>query len=224
MTERKGVKTYLKVHLDKLIRPFDKECSADIQMEIRKPLFFREISIPHPNRILNRDLPHQQTIHPPEAKLHEFHTLSFQMFRQPDINPGREVAQSVDLTHDTRLSKDVIILNAVQQLRETPEGIRFDGVEDRFGELAGIHAAFDIVVGDVAAEEDLPERGDEVVDSLDVAARWVPDRPDVEDAFEGALGGFVAVELEVRARAGDVDGDLVPECFVEAADAGLVCG
>ncbi len=40
------------------------------------------------------------------------------------------------------------------------------------------------------------------------------DRPDVQDAFQGALGGFVGVELEVRGGAGDIYADLVPECFV----------
>lgn len=115
------------------------------------------------------------------------------MLRQARINPRRQISQRTNLSYNAWLRENVIILYAVEHFREAPEGIRFDGVEDRFGELAGVHAGGDIGIGDVAAEEDLPEGGDEVVDALDVAAGRVADRPDVEDPFQGALGCFVAI-------------------------------
>ena len=42
------------------------------------------------------------------------------------------------------------------------------------------------------------------------------DSPDVENAFEGALSCFVAVELEVWRGSRDVYRDLMPEGFIEA--------
>lgn len=193
-------------------------------MEVGEALLFGHVGVPHSDCIFDGYLTHEQTIHPSETKLHEFHALAFQMLRQAGINTRSQIAQRTDLADDPRLSKDIVILYPIEQFRQTPKRIRLHGIEDRFGKLAWIHAAFDVVVRDIAAEEDLPERGDEIVDALYVAARWVADRPDVEDAFEGALCGFVAVELEVGTRTGDVDGDLVPEGFVEAADASLGCG
>lgn len=68
----------------------------------------------------------------------------------------------------------------------------------------------------------MPEGCHEVVYPLDVAACWVADGPDIEDALEGSLGGFVAVEFEVGVCSWDVDTDLVPDCFVEAATSAAV--
>lgn len=34
-----------------------------------------QIRVPHSNRILHADLPHQQTIHPAKGELYEFYTL-----------------------------------------------------------------------------------------------------------------------------------------------------
>ena len=144
------------------------------------------------------------------------------MLRQPGVDAGSEIPQRTNLTYYTRLSKDVVVLYAIEQFGETPEGVRLDGVQDGLRQLAGIHAAFDVVIRDVASEEDLPEGRDEVVDTLHVAARWVADGPDVEDALEGALSGFVAVKLKVRTCARDVDGDLMPESFIKTPDTCLV--
>jgi len=38
-----------------------------------------QIGIPHSDRILDTDFSHQQAIHPPERKLHEFDVLGLQV-------------------------------------------------------------------------------------------------------------------------------------------------
>ena len=90
--------------------------------------------------------------------------------------------------------------------------------------MAGIHAAFDVRIRDVAAEEDLPKGRYEIVDALDVAAGGMADSPEIQDAFERSLGGFVAVELDMRTRSRHVDGDLVPDVLVQTAASALAVG
>ena len=62
----------------------------------------------------------------------------------------------------------------------------------------------------------MEEGRDEIVDALNVAARRMADRPDVEDALERALGGVVGPKRDTRIGAGHVDVDLVPDRLVEA--------
>ena len=70
----------------------------------------------------------------------------------------------------------------------------------------------------------MPEGCHEVIDALDVATGWVADGPEIQDSFQGALGCFVAVQLYMRTRSRDVDGDLVPDILVQAATATLAVG
>src|SRR3569833_367666 len=169
------------------------------------------IRIPHSNRVPDADLAHEKAVHPPEAKLDELDVLLLEVLGEIGVDPGRQVAQRRHLSLDARPRDDVVALDAVEQLRQAPERAGLDGVQHRPGELAGIHARLDVRVGDVDAQEDLPEGGDEVVDTLDVAAGRVAHGPDVEDALERPLGGLVAVELDVRVRARHVDAALVPD-------------
>ena len=90
--------------------------------------------------------------------------------------------------------------------------------------MARIHAAFDVRIRDVGAEEDLPEGRDEVVDALDISTGGVADGPEIEDAFERSLGRFVAVELDVGTGSRHVDGDLVPDVLVQPAASALAVG
>lgn len=176
--------TYLKLHLRQLLRPLDQKGRAHIEVEIREPLLLRQIRIPHPDDAADGELAHEQAVDPAEAKLHELDPFTLEVFRQPGIDARGEVLEGAHLPHDSRLGEDVVVLDAVEEFGEAPEGVGFDGVEHGAGQLPGVHAAFDARVRDVAAEEDLPEGRDEVVDPLHVAAGGVADGPDVEDSFK----------------------------------------
>lgn len=100
--------TYLKVHLDQLIRPFDQECGTDVEMKSRKALLLGlnssacvqttknaiayHVRIPHANRVLDAHFPHEQAIHPSEAELHELYTFLFEVFGKGRINAYSQVA------------------------------------------------------------------------------------------------------------------------------------
>src|SRR3569833_1416303 len=131
-----------------------------------------QIRIPHSNRVPDADLAHEKAVHPPEAKLDELDVLLLEVLGEIGVDPGRQVAQRRPLSLDARLRDDVVVLEAVELLRQAAERVRLGGVD---------------------AQEDLPEGGDEVVDTLVVAAGRVAHGPDVEDALERPLGGLVAV-------------------------------
>lgn len=136
------------------------------------------------------------------------------MLREAGIYPCRQILQRAYLPHYPWLRENVVVLDAIEEFGEAPERIGFYGIEDGLGKLPGVHAACDVIVTDIRAEEDLPEGSDKVVDALDVARGGVPDGPDVEDTLERALGGLIAIELKMGGCTGDIDRYLVPERFV----------
>jgi hypothetical protein len=73
------------------------------------------VRIPHANRISYVHFPHEQAIHPPETELHKLHTLLFQMIGQGRVNALRQIPQRLDLSVNSGLSINVIILDAVEQ-------------------------------------------------------------------------------------------------------------
>lgn len=101
----------LKVHLDQLVGPLHQEGGADVEMKLGEALFFGlvekrdvlaatygirgwrqwgkpyQISVPHSDSILDADLAHEQTVHPPKTKLDEFHAFVLEMFRQVGVDP-----------------------------------------------------------------------------------------------------------------------------------------
>ena len=81
-------------------------------------------------------------------------------------------------------------------------------------QLARVHAAFDIQVGNVCAKEDLPKWGCQVIDTLHIAACWMTNCPDIQDPFQRPLSSFEAIKRNVRICPGHVDTDLVPNCFI----------
>jgi hypothetical protein len=75
-----------------------------------------EVCVPHPDSILYTYLPHQQTVHPPEAELHIFNAFILEVLGKTCVYPGCKITQSAHLPVDPRLGIYVVILNAIQQL------------------------------------------------------------------------------------------------------------
>lgn len=105
---------------------------------------------------------------------------------------------------DARLPCNVVVLDAVQQARQTPEGVRFDGVQYVCGQPGGVErlgvrvctptgeleAPGRMDEGErtnVCGEEDLEEWRHKVVDSLHIPTRGVTDSPDVQYSFQTLL-------------------------------------
>lgn len=57
-----------------------------------------QIRVPHPNSILNTNLPHQQAIHPSEGELHKFDILRFKMGEQGCFDSMSDQDRKVDST------------------------------------------------------------------------------------------------------------------------------
>jgi hypothetical protein len=88
------------------------------------------VRIPHANRISYAHFPHEQTVHPPETKLHEFHTLLFQMIGQGRVNALRQIPQCSNLSVNSRLGVDIIVLDAVKQFCQSQERISFHRIQN----------------------------------------------------------------------------------------------
>lgn len=143
-----------------------------------------QIRVPHSDGILDRNLAHEQTVHPAKAELYELDAFVLQMFRQAIIDARGKISQTCHLSLDSWLMRNVVVLYPVQQLRQTPERVSFDGVKNLLGKLPRIHPKFNVRIRDVGAKEDLPEGRDEIVDALHVARSRMPYRPDVQYSFQ----------------------------------------
>lgn len=143
---------FLKVHADELVGPFDEEGGADVEVEFRKSLLLGlvknvsydkslkgakggayKVGIPHANGVLDTDFPHQKTVHPPETELNKLDAFSFQVLGQVGVYSRGEIAESGDLALNTWLGNDIVVLDTVEQLGQTPKGICFYSIENRLG-------------------------------------------------------------------------------------------
>ena len=176
-----------------------------------------QIRVPHSDGILDRDLAHEQTIHPAKAELYKLDAFVLQVFCQAIIDTRSKIAQACHLSLDSWLVRNIVVLYPVQKLRQTPERVSFDGVKHLLRKLPRIHPKLNVGIRDVGAKEDLPEGGDEIVDALHVARSGMPYRPDVQYSFQRSLCGFVAVQFKMWVRAGNVDADLMPDGFVQTS-------
>lgn len=70
---------FLKVHLDQLVGPFHQEGGADVEVEFREAVFFRHVCVPHSDGVSDADLPHEETVHPPEGELYELDVFLFKV-------------------------------------------------------------------------------------------------------------------------------------------------
>lgn len=147
-----------------------------------------QVGVPHSDNVAHAHLAHQQAIHPTKGKLHVLYAVLLQMRMQRRVDACHQLSQPAYLSLDAGLRKDVVVLDAIEELREAPERVGFDGLE-HIGWQQGDVKHFGVRV-DVGAEKDFEEGGSEVVDALNVAAGWMSDRPNVQDPLERALGGL----------------------------------
>jgi hypothetical protein len=136
-----------------------------------------QISVPHADGVFDADFSHQETVHPAKTELNKLDTLLFQVLGQIAIDTRCEITEGSNLALNAGLSHNVVILDAIEQLGQAPEGVSLDRVKNRLRELSWVHARLNIGVPDVDTKEYLPERRHQVIDALNVAAGWVADRP-----------------------------------------------
>ena len=171
------------------------------QYAVAKPYEKRkthQIGIPHPHGILHAYLTHQQTVHPPEGKLHEFDALRREVLRERRVDARDEFRHALDAALNARLRADIVVLDSVEETREAPKRVGFYGGkdgrrEDRRIDIFGIriwrmgshvkdgnHAEAELQPTDVCGQEHFEEGRGEVVDALHVSARGMSYRPDVQ--------------------------------------------
>lgn len=102
------------------------------------------VSVPHPDGVLDAYLPHEETVHPPEAELYELDVFFLHVLDKALVYPRGKVSQRSNLALNSWLSNDVVILDAIEQLGQAPESVGLDRVQHRLRELAGVHTALDV--------------------------------------------------------------------------------
>jgi hypothetical protein len=58
-----------------------------------------KICIPHPNSVLDADLAHKKTVHPPEGELHELNAFHLQVRRERSFGSAENHNMNVELNH-----------------------------------------------------------------------------------------------------------------------------
>lgn len=90
-------------------------------MKLGKPLLLGHIRVPHPDRAVNADFPHEEAIHPTEGELHKLDSLILEMLRETGVDSHCQVSKCADLADNARLGEDVVVLDAIEEFGETPE-------------------------------------------------------------------------------------------------------
>lgn len=75
---------------------------------------FYKICVPHADGMLKGDLPHQQTVHPPERELNKFDMFRLKVGRQRRIDSADQFSQLDNLTLDSGLCMCKVVLDTVQ--------------------------------------------------------------------------------------------------------------
>lgn len=81
------------------------------------------ISIPHAHHRVNGQHSQKQEMDPLERKLHKFDVLVPQVLGQRSVHTFAELPQSLHLDPDARLTRHVVVLDAVEKLVEAPERV-----------------------------------------------------------------------------------------------------
>mmetsp|Transcript_125008 Transcript_125008/g.353844 ORF Transcript_125008/g.353844 Transcript_125008/m.353844 type:complete len:203 (+) Transcript_125008:23-631(+) len=121
----------LEVHLFQLRRPVDEEHGAHVDVEGGEALGgLRDVGVPEPDDARERELAHQQAVHPAEGELQEVEALDFEVPVELLVNPAHDVLQLQHHLLDPRLACRVVVLDVAQDLREAPVRAGLDRVED----------------------------------------------------------------------------------------------
>lgn len=138
------------------------------------------------------------------------------MFGQRGVDPRCQVPKCSHLPLDARLGNNVVVLDAVQQLSQAPKRISLNSVQDGLRKLSGVHSRLNVWVGNVQAQEHLPERRHQIINALHIPAGRVPHSPDIQYTLQRPLRCLVTVELNMGVRSRYVDTDLMPYRFVQS--------
>ncbi|KAI3475783.1 hypothetical protein L1887_62780 [Cichorium endivia] len=107
----------LEVHGTQLVRPLVQEDGADVQVKVGEGVgSLGEIGVPHADDVAHAHLAHEQAVHPSEGELHVLDALVVQVGMQRRIDACDQLAQETYLTLDAWLGKDVVVLDAIEQL------------------------------------------------------------------------------------------------------------
>ena len=119
----------LKVHPQQLFAPAMQEYSAHEWMKFGKRVgAFGQVCVPDADDTLYTHFAHEQAVHPAERELHVLNTLLGQVLVKWRIDALDYVGHNAQLPQNPWLRKDVIVLNAIEQLRHAPERIGLEGL------------------------------------------------------------------------------------------------
>ena len=210
--------------LHQLGLPVNEERRADVEVEVREAVSLSEVGVPQPDGGLNRKLPHQDVVHPPESKLKIDDFVGDEMLVKLLVDSLNQFFKLTDFELNAGLRKGVVVLNAGQDGGQAPVRVGLDpvplrlvekGLDVEVGRVEDVEALSGFAIGAAVLKEDEKEGCDQIVDALDVAGRWMPDRPDVKDSLEDLLNTPLLEKADDWTHSRDVDVDLAVGVLVD---------
>ena len=95
-------------------------------MKLAEAFLFREVCVPKPNHLVNRELPSQVARYPPISKVHEPKVHRLQMLECLHIALLDQRSKLVKHFKHAWLTLSVIVLYVLYELVEAPEHISLD--------------------------------------------------------------------------------------------------
>lgn len=173
---------------------------AHVQLKHRKSIRFRKVRVPKANRAVQRQFTRQQIIHPAKGELQVIDAVQLQVAMQGAIDASNQLFQLIHLGLNAELRKNVIVLNAVEELGQAPKGVRFDDVSLLLREIFNA-TRFNFKGGRQQFLQEHDKEGrEEVIDALHVARGGVSNGPNEEDALEHCLHPVLLKEWHLRSK------------------------
>mmetsp|Transcript_5399 Transcript_5399/g.11149 ORF Transcript_5399/g.11149 Transcript_5399/m.11149 type:complete len:227 (+) Transcript_5399:102-782(+) len=175
------LKELVEIHLLELAAELGQKGRAHVYVKVLKavPALLRDVRVPQPYHAFQVEFAEQQTVHPLEGKLHKLNAHRVNVVVEIRVDAIHEFLESHNHSLDSGLIRGIMILNARQDISQTPVNIGLDFVKSVFLEDHHDTPVQDILSLVVVRQEDSKKRRHQVVDSLDVRARRVPHGPDV---------------------------------------------
>lgn len=125
-----------------LAREAQQEGDGDVEVEMREAILFGEIGVPQADDAAQGQFPHQQVVHPAEGELQVLHLVAGQVVVQLAVEAFDEFLHGEHVLLDARLRERVVVLDGVQEARNTPEAVSLHARERFFGRLRLVHREF----------------------------------------------------------------------------------
>jgi hypothetical protein len=102
----------------------EQEGGAHVQMKVGEALGLGVVGVPEADGGGERELAHQQVVHPAEGELHEADLVAGEVGVEAAVDAPHQLLQRLHAPLDARLREDVVLLDALQQLAQAPVRVR----------------------------------------------------------------------------------------------------